>query len=151
MTKILTPKNLVHQAPDEMHIFIADLHEYGAGFSEKFAGCNQAIAQIGKVGMDTELPGIAESADLFGLAGDIFGATFAHTVFARADLPIGTKSDAVGRVNVDHLHAAFETLFFCQTVHNEERIAQNEAVGPVGLAFGVMAIKVQFACKVVIF
>ena len=32
--------------------------------------------------------------------------------FARADLPIGAEFDAIGRVDVDHLHLALESFLF---------------------------------------
>ena len=134
-----------------MHVFIADLHKDGTGLGEELAGREQAVAQIGEVGMDAELPSVAEGADLFGLAGEVCGAAIDHIAFVHAELPVRAEFDAVGRVDVDHLHAPFEAFFFCQTGHNEERVAQNQAVGPMRLAFRVVAVKIEFALKFGIF
>jgi hypothetical protein len=52
-----------------MDIFIADLDEDAATFGEQFACGGEPVAEVGEIGMDAEFPGVAEGADLFGLAG----------------------------------------------------------------------------------
>ena len=43
-----------------MHVLVADLHEDAAGLGEQLAGDDQPVAQVGQVGVDAELPGVAE-------------------------------------------------------------------------------------------
>lgn len=85
-----------------MDVFVADLHEAGAGFGEEFAGEGEAVAQVGEVGVDAELPCVAEGFDLFGFAREVFGFVVADGAFAGRGLPIGAELDAVGRVDVNH-------------------------------------------------
>jgi hypothetical protein len=46
--KIVVAKDLVHQRPDTMDIFIADLHEDGAGLGEQITGDGEAVAEVGQ-------------------------------------------------------------------------------------------------------
>ncbi|MGC8908126.1 MAG: hypothetical protein ACP5M0_11880 [Desulfomonilaceae bacterium] len=46
---------------------------------------------------------------------------------------VGAVLDAVGRVEVDHLHLAGHALFFEERVHHQERIAGDQAVRPAVL------------------
>ena len=69
-----------------MDVFIADLDEDGAGFGEEFAGGGEAVAEVGEIGMDAEFPGVAEGADLFGLAGGVLGFAVFDIAFAGGDL-----------------------------------------------------------------
>ena len=71
--KILTPKHLIHHTPHQVDILIPDLHKDAAGLGQQVAGHHQAVAQVCQVGMDAELPGVAEGAHLFGLARGVLG------------------------------------------------------------------------------
>ena len=51
-----------------MDILVADLDEHAPGLSQKVVGNDEPISQIGQVGVDALLPGIAERPDLLGLA-----------------------------------------------------------------------------------
>jgi hypothetical protein len=55
-----------------MDILVADLHKDAAGFVQQFAGQQQAVAQVGEVGVDAQFPGVAEGADLLRLGGQVF-------------------------------------------------------------------------------
>ncbi|MEW6263157.1 MAG: hypothetical protein AB1641_08765 [Thermodesulfobacteriota bacterium] len=70
---------------------------------------------------------------MFWLPCNIFGFGISNSIISSADLPIGPKFDAVGRVNVNHLDLAFEAFLFGQGSHHVQRIAENHTVGPVGL------------------
>ncbi len=83
--------------------------------------------------MDAELPGVAEGADLFGLAGGVLGLAVLDVAFAGAHLPVGAELDAVGRVEVDGLDLALEALLLGQAGHHQQRVAQDHAVRPVAL------------------
>ena len=50
-----------------------------------------------------------------------------------ADLPIGPEFDAVRRVDVDHLDLAAQLFTFGEGGHDLERVAEDHAVGPVGV------------------
>jgi len=49
-------------------IFIADLHEDGAGIGEKIAGDGEPVAEVGKIAVDAVAPSVAEGFDLLRLA-----------------------------------------------------------------------------------
>ena len=89
-----------------MDIFIADLHEDGAGIGEEIAGDGEAIPQVGEVAVDAVAPGVAEGFDLLGLAGDVVGLAVLHVAAGGGPLEVAVELDAVGRVEVDALHLA---------------------------------------------
>ena len=114
-----------------MHIFIPDLHEHAARLGQQFAGGRQPLAQVGQVRVNPQLPRVAEGPNLLGLAGGVLGLAVLHVALAGADLPVGAELDAVGRVEVDGLHPAAEALLFGQAGHDQQRVAEDHAVGPV--------------------
>ncbi|OQA95709.1 MAG: hypothetical protein BWY25_02366 [Chloroflexi bacterium ADurb.Bin222] len=114
-----------------MHVLIPNLHEHAAALRQQLAGHGQPVAQVGQVGVDAQLPGVAEGADLLRLAGGVFGFAVLHVALARAHLPVGAEFDAVGRVEVDHLYPSAQPFLLRQTRHHQQRIAQDHAVGPV--------------------
>ena len=119
-----------------MDIFIADLHEDGAGISEEIAGDGEPIPQVGEVAVDAVAPGVAEGFDLLGLAGDVVGLAVLHVAAGGGPLEVAVELDAVGRVEVDALHAPAQTLALGEAGHDLEGVAQDHAVGPV-LVVGV--------------
>ena len=129
--RILVPKDLIHQRTHAVNILIADLHKHAAGLREQVAGHHQPIAQVGEVGVDTQLPSVAEGAHLFGLAGGVLGLAVFHVALAGAHLPVGAELDAIGRIEVNGLHLALEAFLLGQRGHHKQRIAQDESVGPV--------------------
>ena len=71
-----------------MDILIANLHEDAASLGEQIAGHDQAVTEIGKVGVNAQLPRIAEGAHLFGLARSVLGLAVFHVALAGAHLPV---------------------------------------------------------------
>jgi len=118
-----------------MKILVGDLDEAGAGFVEEIAGEEEAVAEIGEVGVDAELPGVAEGTDHFWFLGEVFVLAVLDVAAIDEGLEIGAVADAVGRVDVNHLDLAGQAFFFEEGIHDEERIAGDEAVGPaMGMA-----------------
>ena len=66
---VLRAKYLIHQRPNPVHIFIANLHKDGAGIGEEIAGDGESIPQVGEVAVDAISPGVAEGFDLLRFAG----------------------------------------------------------------------------------
>jgi len=54
-----------------VHVLVADLHKDRAAAGQQVAGDGQAVAQIGQVGVNAVLSGVAERLDLLGLAADV--------------------------------------------------------------------------------
>src|SRR5688572_2006975 len=103
-----------------MHILIPDLHKDRTRLGEQVAGDGEAVAEVGKVGVDAVAPGVAESPDLFGLAGDVPGVTVLYVATGRAPLEIAVELDAVRRVEVDALHAPAQPLALGEAGHHLE-------------------------------
>jgi hypothetical protein len=114
-------------------VLIADLYEDRAGFGQQVAGDGEAVAQVGEVGVDAVAPGVAEGFDLLRLAGDVFGSAVLHVAAGGGPLEVAVEFDAVGRVDVDHLHLAAQPFAFGQAGHHLERVTQDHAVRPVGV------------------
>ena len=129
--EVVAPKHFVHQTPYQMHVFVADLDEDTARFREEIARSHKAITKAGQVGVDAVLPSVAKCFDLFGLAHQILDLAILHVAFAGGDLPVGTELDAVRRIKVDHLDATLEPFLLGQARHDEQAVAENQAVGPV--------------------
>ncbi|MCA1708186.1 MAG: hypothetical protein LC808_34880, partial [Actinobacteria bacterium] len=55
-----------------MDVLVADLDEDAPGLGEQIAGGHQPVAEVGQIGVDTQLPGVAERLDLLDLAGGVF-------------------------------------------------------------------------------
>ena len=89
-----------------MDIFIADLHEDGAGIVKEIAGDGEAVTEVREIAVDAVAPGVAESFDLLRLAGDVAGVAVRHVAAGGAPLEVAVELDAVGRVDVDALHFA---------------------------------------------
>ena len=119
-----------------MDIFIADLHEDGAGIGEEITGDGEPIPQVSEVAVDAVAPGVAEGFDLLGLAGDVVGLAVLHVAAGGGPLEVAVELDAVGRVEVDALHAPAQALALDEAGHDLEGVAEDHAVGPV-LVVGV--------------
>jgi hypothetical protein len=135
----MSAEHFIANGTDEMDVFVGDLDETGAGFVEKVTGKEEAVAEIGEVGVDAEFPGVAEGADHFWFLGEVFVFAIFNVAAIDEGLEIGAVADAVGRIDVNHLDLASEAFFFEEGVHDEERIAGDEPIGP---AMGV-AIKID--------
>ena len=103
-----------------MDIFIANLHEDGAGIGEEIAGDGEPVPQVGEVAVDAVAPGVAEGFDLLGLAGDVVGLAVRHIAAGGGPLEVRIEFDAVGRVDVDALYFAAKALALRQARHDLE-------------------------------
>ena len=86
--------------------------------------------------MDAVAPGVAEGFDLLGLAGDVVSLAVLHVAAGGGPLEVAVEFDAIGRVEVDALHAPAQALALGQAGHDLEGVAEDHAVGPV-LVVGV--------------
>ncbi len=103
-----------------MDIFIADLNEDGAGIGQKIAGDGEPVAQVGEIAVNSVAPGVAEGLDLLRLAGDVVGVAVLHVAAGGGPLEVAVELDAVGRVEVDALHLAAQTLALGKAGHDLE-------------------------------
>ena len=95
-----------------MDVLVADLYEAGPGFRQQVPGDEKPVTQVRQVGMNTELPRVAEGLDLLGLARRILELAVLDVTLAGGDLPVGAELDPVWRVEVDHLDLAAQLLAF---------------------------------------
>ena len=89
-----------------MHILVANLHEDGSGVSEQVARNRKTIAEVGEITVNAVAPRVAECFYLLRLAGDVVGFAVLHVAAGGGPLEVRVELDAVGRVDVNALHAA---------------------------------------------
>ena len=92
-----------------MYILIADLHKYAAAVRQQFPGQQQTVPEIGEIGVDAQLPGVPEGLNHLRLLGEVLVLPVLHIPLVHKGLEIGAVLDAVGRVDVHHLHLTFTT------------------------------------------
>ena len=126
-------KHFIHKYADPMDIFVSDLHEYRTAIGEQITCHGQAVAQVGEVGVDAVAPCVSERLDLLRLAGDVFGFAVPHVSAGGGPLEVGVELDAVGWVEVDALHLAAQPFALGQRRHHLQAVAEDHAVGPVGV------------------
>ena len=114
-----------------MHILIADLHEDRAGIGKQIARDGEPVAQVGEIAVDAVAPCVAERLDLLRLAGDVVGVAVLHVAAGGGPLEVGVELDAVGRVDVDALHLAAQSLALGQAAITCRLVAEDHAVRPV--------------------
>jgi len=132
-------------------VLIADLHENAAALGEQLPRQQQAVAQVGEVGVDAQLPSVPEGADLLRLGGQVRVLAVLHIALVDEGLEVRAVLDAVGRVEVDHLHLASHALLLQQRVHHQQAVARHHAVAPAvgvlveldGLPQGLPALGVE--------
>ncbi len=81
--------------------------------------------------MDAQFPGVAEGFDHLRLGGQVLVLAVSYLSLVREGLKVGAVLDAVGRVDVDHLHLAAHALFLEEAVHHQQAVARDQAVAPV--------------------
>src|ERR1700738_4277877 len=128
--KIPGTENLITDSSNQMNVLVGDVDEAGAGFVEEFASEEEAVAEISEVGVDAEFPGVAEGADHFWFLGEVFVLAVFDVAMVDAGLEMGAVTDTVRRVDVHHLDLAGHAFFFKKGVHDQERVAGDEAIGP---------------------
>ena len=85
--------------------------------------------------MDAVVPCVAECLDHLRLSRDVLLLAVLHVRRFRAGLPVGVEFDAVGRIEVDHLHLAAQPLVFGERCHHLQRVTEDHAVLPPFLVF----------------
>ena len=113
-----------------MQVLIADLHEDAARVGQEIVSHLQAVAQVSKVGVDAERPGVAVGLDHLWLAGEIL-LTVLDVALAKLGLEVRGEFDAVGRVQADHLHLAREVFAPGEAGHDLEGVTEDHAIRPV--------------------
>ena len=83
--------------------------------------------------MDAQLPGVPEGLDHLGFLGQVGVVAVLHVALADEGLEVAAVLDAVGRVDVDHLHPAGQALLVQQAVHHQQAVAGHQPVGPAAL------------------
>ena len=81
--------------------------------------------------MDAQFPGVAEGFDHLRFGGQILVLAVPYLALVREGLKVGAVLDAVGRVDVDHLHLAAHALLLEEAVHHQQAVARDQAVAPV--------------------
>ena len=80
--------------------------------------------------MYSQFPSVTKSLYHFWFLGQIVISVLYHVLIYKR-LEIGAVLDAVGRVNVHHLHLPGHALFLQQGVHDHQTVPGDHAVGPV--------------------
>ena len=131
-----------------MQVLVADLHENAAGIRQQFPRHRQPVAQIGQIAVDAAHPGIPIGFHHLRLPRQILLAIL-HVALAEIGLKVGAKADAVGRIEVDHLHLAGQVLPPRQARHHLQRIAEDHAVRPIHIVpvelhrLGVVLLRIR--------
>ncbi len=71
-----------------MDVFVTDLHKDTARIRQEISRQLKSVAEVTQVGMDAELPSIAERADLLGFSSGILEIAVPHVPLVRARLPV---------------------------------------------------------------
>ena len=118
-----------------MHIFIIDLYETRAAFGEQIAGDDETVAQVGKIRMNPQLPRVAKSLDLLGLADEVLDLVVFHVAPTGGHLPIAPEFYAIRRINIDGLDATTHAFFFQERIHHEQRVPEDHPIAPIVFVF----------------
>src|SRR5437016_3027713 len=116
-----------------MQVFVPDLNEHAASIRQQLTRHEQPVPQVSEIGVDPELPGIAECTHLLRLSRRVLYLPVLYLPLARAHLPIRSELDPVRRIEIDALHLPLEPLLLGQTRHHEQRVAEDHPVRPVSL------------------
>ena len=81
--------------------------------------------------MNAQFPGVPEGFDHLRLGGQVLVLAVRYLSLVREGLEVGAVLDAVGRVDVDHLHLAAHALLLEEAVHHQQAVARDQAVAPV--------------------
>ncbi len=121
-----------------MQVLIADLHEHAAARREQLAREKQPVAHVGEIRVQAQLPRVAVGFHHLRLAREVLVVSVRDVALAHERLEVAAELHAVGRVDVDHLHLAAQSLVVQERVHHDERVAEDQAVHPlVGILVGL--------------
>jgi hypothetical protein len=128
--EIPSPKHLIHNLPHMVQVLIRNLHKHAARLMQQLLRQQQPVAQIGQVGVNTQLPGIPERLDHLRFLGEVGVGPVLDVALVGEGLEVGAVFDTVGRVDVDHLHRTGHALLLQKRVHHQQGVAGNQAVHP---------------------
>src|SRR5579862_334915 len=83
--------------------------------------------------MDSISPSISECLYLLRLTGNVFYVSVFHISCRGGPLEVRIELNAIGRIKIDALHLATESLSLSQRSHHLQTVAKNHAVGPMGI------------------
>jgi len=83
--------------------------------------------------VDAQLPGIPKGLDHLGLGGQIFVLAVLDVALVDEGLEVAAVFDAVGRVDVDHLHLPGHAFLGEQAVHHQQTVSGDQTVGPAAV------------------
>ena len=81
--------------------------------------------------MNAIAPCVAECFYLLRLASDVIDVAVLHIAARRGPLKIGVELDAIGRIDVDALHLAPQSLALRQRRHHLQAVAEDHPIGPM--------------------
>ena len=116
-----------------MHIFVADLDEYGAAVCEQVSGDGESVAQVREVRVDAISPSVSECFDLLGFSGDVVCVAVSDVSAGSRPLEVRVESDAVRGIDVYALDFVSHAFAFCERCHDLQAVAEYHAVRPVGV------------------
>ena len=100
------------------------IHSYLAYLRDRLLLARELLIESGSVfvqiGMNPQLPGIPKGPDLLRLMGQILILAVLDIPLIHKGLEIAAVLDAVGRVDVDHLHLPGHALLLQQGVHHQQ-------------------------------
>ena len=133
LTNFSLPKTSSIIATNAVDVLVPNLHEDEPALRQQIPRNRQPVPQIRQIRMNPIPPRIPKRLDLLRLAGDVVSLAVLHVAAGRGPLEVGVELDAVGRVEVDALDFAAQTLAFGERCHHLQAIAEDHAVCPVGV------------------
>jgi prepilin-type N-terminal cleavage/methylation domain-containing protein len=92
-----------------------------------------SVPKVAQIRVDSISPGVAKRLNLFGLASDLTPIAVLDIPAGRGPLKVGVEFDAVRGIDVDALHLAAQPFAFGEAGHDLQAVAEDHAVGPVGI------------------
>ena len=114
-----------------MDVVVAYLDEQRAGFGQELSEQHQAFVDLVEVAVDAVAVGVAEGAQRVGVAHGHAAGVVLRFQTVGGGHEVGLEADAVGRVEVDHLHPPGEAVAGDEALHHLGGIAVDETVLPV--------------------
>src|SRR5579864_8132391 len=93
--EVLIPKHLIHNSPNTMDIFIADLDKNGAGIGEQIPCDRETVSEIGEIAVDPVAPRVAKRLDLLRLSCDVVNLPVFYVSAGGGPLEVAVELDAV--------------------------------------------------------
>ena len=116
-------------------VLLRDLDEDAPRGMEQVPGDQEAVPQVGQVGVDAQIPGVAVGLHHLRLAHHELVVSVFRSPAAHEGLEIRAVLHAVGRVEVDRLDPTAHSFEAEQGVHHQQRIPEDQPVRPVFVVF----------------